>query len=327
MKTILLSLLATVSFWPGFGQSFIFNVPNTHFQLEYGAGVDTRIGINFSGSDPFPVYLSADVPPGIVAVFQPDTVYHNDTLVLSMMVKDSTLTGSYDFTIRAKDSVHEVLKTIHLLVQNNGSNMFPEYPALTYRDIAFGYLNTVHPEISSVYGEFSTFDWNGFWQYPPLIVVSNYVFLSNNWRCNVLWHIMIPPYNWKKVFVYNEQEDVCLGVNIDTDGNCTEIPCEKHYYFYQDSVALDADNIPRQSIEVQIYPNPSSSYTTLRFSNPGNRKHTLRVYALPSDLVAEITDLCGEEVRIPTNKWKPGIYIFKLENLEGEAGHGKFIKL
>jgi hypothetical protein len=326
MKKIALSIIIIVLGYLGYGQSFNLDLPNTLFQAEYGAGFDTRIYLGFINSNHGKAYLSAQTPQGITAIFQPDTVSINDTIVLSVMVTDSNLIGqTLTIPINAIDSMGLITKTIHIQVTNNWGT-FPSYPATTYRDQAINYLNTMHPEIISDYGNMLSYDWQGFWQFPPLLVVSNYVFLINNWRCNVLWHIMIPPYDWKKIFIYNDIENICWGVNIDTDGNITEIPCEKHYYFYQDSNDLSIRKDFIESTVVSIYPNPCNSFTTIIFSNPHKRSCILNIFSSHGQLVKEIKDITSNEVKLENIRWRSGLYFYQLSNESGIMGIGKILK-
>jgi hypothetical protein len=325
MIKIALSIIIIVLGYLGYGQTFYLDLPNTIFQAEYGAGFDTRLYLGFTNSSHGKVFLSAQTPQGIAAVIQPDTVSINDTIVLSVMVTDSNLIGqTLAIPINAADSTGVITKTINVQITNNWGT-FPSYPATTYRDQAINFLNTMHPEIISEYGNMLTYNWQGFWQFPPLLVVSNYVFLTNNWRCNVLWHIMIPPYDWKKIFIYNDIEDVCWGVNIDTDGNITEIPCEKHYYFYQDTNDLSIKRDAKELNIVQNYPNPCTNFTTILFSQP-DKNTILRIFNSDGQLVHEDKDIQSKEVKLENIRWRSGLYFYQLVNESVIMGTGKIIK-
>jgi hypothetical protein len=326
MKKIILITILFIIGYINYGQSFYFDVPNTDFQAEPGAGFDTRMLIRFTNPHHSAVRLSAQPPQGVIAIFQPDTIYYNDTVVLSIIVKDSTLIDQLiSFDIKAKDSLNEIISTINLQVTDNWGG-FPKYPAIIYRDQAINFLNSQHPDIIDNYGNMSGFDWQGFWQFPPLLVVSNYVFLTNNWRCNVLWHIMIPPYDWKKIFIYNDIKNVCWGVFIDTDGNFTEIPCEKHYYFFQDTNALSSHNDEKNYNAITIYPNPCKDFAIIELPNPDNEKYNLRIFNICGQLVQEINNIRENHIRVEILDWEQGVYFFQLNNESGLVGNGKIIK-
>ena len=326
MRKLILSLFLLINGLLIYSQSFYFMVPNTSFQAEPGTGFDTRLYVGFNNPDHSQVILSAHTPQGIVAIFQPDTLFENDTVVLSIIVTDSNLVGNqYCVDVKAMDSISTILKMIHINVTNYWGH-FPPYPAITYRDQAIAYLQNQHPDIITDHGNMLNYNWAGFWEFPPLLVVSNYVFLTNNWRCNVLWHNTIPPYNWKKVFIYNDIENVCWGVMIDTDGNFTEIPCQKFYYFYQDSIPLSVNNDLVSSDEISCYPNPFTNYTTITIPNPGKDGISLSIFNSYGQLVTEITNIRESEIRLENLNWHSGVYFFRLQKEGILLGQGKIIK-
>lgn len=41
--------------------------------------------------------------------------------------------------------------------------------------------------------------WNGTMVSPVWLVVSHYLFFSDEWEAHISWHVMIPPYDWAKI--------------------------------------------------------------------------------------------------------------------------------
>lgn len=41
--------------------------------------------------------------------------------------------------------------------------------------------------------------WNGTMVSPVWLVVSHYLFFSNEWEAHIYWHVMIPPYDWARI--------------------------------------------------------------------------------------------------------------------------------
>jgi hypothetical protein len=41
--------------------------------------------------------------------------------------------------------------------------------------------------------------WNGTMVSPVWLVVSHYLFFSDEWEAHIYWHVMIPPYDWAKI--------------------------------------------------------------------------------------------------------------------------------
>jgi len=89
------------------------------------------------------------------------------------------------------------------------------------------------------------------------------------------------------------------------------------------SVAIQ--RIENATSSVSIYPNPSSTYTTIQFSNPANEPHTLTIYNATGQLMQKIDNITGGEVEVESRNWDSGLYFFKLQNEKGIVGQDKFI--
>jgi len=57
------------------------------------------------------------------------------------------------------------------------------------------WLATNHPEL----GITEDTAWNGTMVSPVWLVVSHYLFFSEEWELHIEWHIMVPPYDWAKI--------------------------------------------------------------------------------------------------------------------------------
>jgi hypothetical protein len=57
------------------------------------------------------------------------------------------------------------------------------------------WLATNHPEL----GITEDTVWNGTMVSPVWLVVSHYLFFSEEWELHIEWHIMVPPYDWAKI--------------------------------------------------------------------------------------------------------------------------------
>jgi hypothetical protein len=57
------------------------------------------------------------------------------------------------------------------------------------------WLATNHPEL----GITENTAWNGTMVSPVWLVVSHYLFFSEEWELHIEWHIMVPPYDWAKI--------------------------------------------------------------------------------------------------------------------------------
>lgn len=295
-------------------QPFEIQIPNDHFEAEAGTGIDTRLKVTIHESSAGPVYLSSEAPESIGIIIQPDTVFHTDTVVLSVMVSDSSLSGQkIRIGVNATDKTASAGQDIYLKVVPGNLAYLNDQLARTYRDSAIQYLLARYPGPSEKFGNLPDSAWSGFYPYPPLDIVSHYVYLTGNWRINVLWHVMVPPYDWKKIYIYNEEDDFCRGINIDTEGICTEIPCEKYYYFYQDT--FNITNIPviipasQQSFN---FPNPFSQETTITFPNTQHDPYTVYLFDANGRRIKRYPCIRDDHFVIHRGNLSPGVYLYQI---------------
>lgn len=68
--------------------------------------------------------------------------------------------------------------------------------AIMLRDRFVPWLEANHPEL----GITADTVWEGT-SVQHLLVVSHYLFLSDEWELGVAWHIMIPPYDWTQIYL------------------------------------------------------------------------------------------------------------------------------
>ncbi len=305
MRFILCFILIITSTLSAIPQNFKIEIPNRNFEMEAGTGVDTKLKVIINETSSDPVYLSASTPEGIGAYIQPDTMLHTDVVVLSFFVTDTALAGQkITVSILATDHTISEQHYINLNVIPGNNAYMDDHLARAYRDSALKYI----------YGNTLDYVWSGFYPYPPLDIVSHYVFLSGNRRMNVLWHVMVPPHDWKKIYIYNEAEEVCRGINIDTDGICTEIPCDKIYYFYQDTINItDITEIETPSLQSFNYPNPFGYKTTILFPNPQNEPYTLNLYDSQGHLIKKFGCITDDKFNINRGNLLPGIYYYQIK--------------
>ena len=65
------------------------------------------------------------------------------------------------------------------------------------RDKFIPWLATNHTEL----GITSETEWVGTIVNPGILVVMHYMFYSEDWEMYVTWHVMIPPYDWTKIYL------------------------------------------------------------------------------------------------------------------------------
>lgn len=182
MRFILCFILIITNTLSAIPQNFKIEIPNRNFEMEAGTGVDTKFTVIINETYSDPVYVSAIAPEDIGAYIQPDTILHTDAVVLSFFVTDTTLAGQkITVSILATDHTISEQHDINLNVIPGNNTYLDDYQAKAYRDSALKYI----------FGNTPEYVWSGFYPYPPLDIVSHYV----------LWHIMVPPHDWKNIYI------------------------------------------------------------------------------------------------------------------------------
>jgi hypothetical protein len=69
--------------------------------------------------------------------------------------------------------------------------------ATEMRDMFVPWLASNHPEL----GITNETEWLGTIVNPGILVVMHYLFYSDEWELYVTWHVMIPPYDWTRIYL------------------------------------------------------------------------------------------------------------------------------
>ena len=139
-----------------------------------------------------PVHISATAPGAEVVIYYGDIVQGEVAEVVVTPEQASigqainvTITGTRGSASDEKVASFEVAE---------GEDDRQEY-ATELLDEFVSWLATNHPEL----GITENTVWNGTMVSPVWLVVSHYLFFSEEWELHIEWHIMIPPYDWAKV--------------------------------------------------------------------------------------------------------------------------------
>ena len=139
-----------------------------------------------------PVRISAKAPGAQVVIYQQDIVEGQVAEVVVIPAPASigktikvTITGSQGSLIDKKVVSFDVAE---------GEDDRQEYAEMLL-DRFVSWLATNHPEL----GITEDTAWNGTMVSPVWLVVSHYLFFSEEWEAHIEWHIMIPPYDWAKI--------------------------------------------------------------------------------------------------------------------------------
>jgi len=69
--------------------------------------------------------------------------------------------------------------------------------AAEMRDLFIPWLAANHPEL----GITTETEWAGTIVNPQILVVMHYIFYSDDWEMYLEWHVMIPPYDWTRIYL------------------------------------------------------------------------------------------------------------------------------
>jgi len=116
--------------------------------------------------------------------------------------------------------------------------------------------------------------------------------------------------------VYAEIEEDCL-------------PCEHLVYYKKENEVWGEPLSTKTGIretKINVYPNPTKNSLFIEFSNPEYEVYTLTIYDNLGRQVMLLDDLSDNQVELNVEKYKSGLYFFKLINSEGLKGSwGKFL--
>lgn len=303
------------------GQSFQFMMPNSQFVLIPGCSFESKAWIEVAPGDS--VVLTASAGPELKALFQPHVVYQNQFVYVVVVSVDSFLSQSQYLTLTARQNNDSLQKVIHIANANDGHGFYLIDSARYYVDTAFGYLKHSFPTQKIFLNNLQHSSWIPSFPYPPLWIVTHHLFVYDEWRIQVLWHNMIPPDNWERVFIYNETCDSCYGININTLGEFSIIPCEIIHYNFQDTLT----SIPEDPTIAgfQLWPNPATDQLHIRLDHTGSEAKYLEISSLTGQILFR-TELVDHETLLNVSNLQPGMYLITLR-ANAAVSTKRFIKV
>ncbi len=88
-------------------------------------------------------------------------------------------------------------KTEKVTINVREGHFVPIDLATEIRDKFIPWLATNHPE----FGITSETKWSETIVRPHILVVTYYLFFSEDWEMGVSWHVTIPPHNWSRIYL------------------------------------------------------------------------------------------------------------------------------
>jgi hypothetical protein len=158
------------------GQHFVFLVTIT----EEAEGCEVPVTISGKAPGAEVVIYHEDMFEGEVA----EVVVIPEAASIGQVI-EVTITGTRGAVTDEKVASFEVAE---------GEDDRQEY-ATELLDRFVSWLATDHPEL----GITEDTAWSGTMVSPVWLVVSHYLFFSEEWEAHIEWHIMVPPYDWAKI--------------------------------------------------------------------------------------------------------------------------------
>jgi len=140
----------------------------------------------------FPVHISATAPGTEVVIYKED-IFSGQVAEVVVIPAQESIGNTIEVTIIGNWGSASDEKTVSFDVAE-GEDDRQEY-AEDLLDRFVPWLATNHPEL----GITEDTAWNGTIVSPVWLVVSHYLFFSEEWEVHLSWHIMVPPHDWAKI--------------------------------------------------------------------------------------------------------------------------------
>jgi hypothetical protein len=138
------------------------------------------------------VSLSATAPGSTVAV-NPQAIVPGQVAEVTVIPGQASIGNNIEVTVLGERGELTDEKVITFDVVEGEDDRGPY--ATELRDKFVAWLTTNHPEL----GITNETEWSGTMVSPRWLVVSHYLFFSEDWEMHVSWHIMVPPYDWARI--------------------------------------------------------------------------------------------------------------------------------
>jgi hypothetical protein len=199
LKILLLTLALSLTFGcsasPGEDVAFTINVIPEQLNGESipGQRVVFLVTIDDEGqAGQSPVRISATAPGSEVVIYHQDIV-EGQVAEVVVIPEQASIGKTVEVTITGdRGSLKDEQVVVFSVAE--GEDDRQEY-ATELLDKFVAWLETEHPEL----GITSDTEWTGTMVSPVWLIVSHYLFFSEEWEAHVEWHIMIPPHDWAKI--------------------------------------------------------------------------------------------------------------------------------
>lgn len=139
-----------------------------------------------------PVHISATAPGAEVVICFED-ILEGEVAEVVVMPAEASIGKAVQVTITGSRGIRTDKKVVSFNVVE-GEDDRQEY-AKELLDRFVSWLVTNHPELGIHEGT----AWDATMVSPVWLVVSHYLFFSEEWEVHLSWHVMVPPHDWAKI--------------------------------------------------------------------------------------------------------------------------------
>ena len=169
-----------------------------------------------------PVHISAMAPGAEVIIYYED-IFEGEVAEVVVIPAEASIGTTIEVTITGNRGSVSDEKVASFEVAE-GEDDRQEY-ATELLDKFVSWLATNHPEL----GITEDTVWDGTMVSPVWLVVSHYLFFSEEWEAHIEWHIMVPPYDWAKIDLrhrFDELEPLYAFEISSVDATSEPVPME-----------------------------------------------------------------------------------------------------
>ena len=91
------------------------------------------------------------------------------------------------------------------------------------RDLFIPWIAEQHPET----GIDETTEWVGTIVQPQILVVSHYLYLTDEWEMGIEWHVMMAPDDWAHMYLRHRYDQAQPTIAAEISSVIDEAPCEE----------------------------------------------------------------------------------------------------
>jgi hypothetical protein len=165
-----------------------------------------------------PVRISAKAPGAEVVIYYED-IFEGEVAEVVVIPAQESIEKTIKVTItgtRGRQMVKEVV-SFNVVEGEDDRQEYAE--ELLGRFVSWLAVN--HPEL----GITDATAWNGTMVSPVWLVVSHYLFFSDEWEAHIYWHVMIPPYDWARIDLRHRFDELAPSYSFEISSlNATSLP-------------------------------------------------------------------------------------------------------